>query len=151
MDKGARIRTGGEVLNLKGGLYMKATVVTGVTHDMKLMKDETFGPVMPVMAYETAEDAIRLANDTYFGLSAAVIAGTEEEARAIGEQIDAGNVSLQDCFLTFAAGAVESDSFRASGLGGKRPGIQRYFKRQGLLINTLDPADLVEGGLRAAE
>ena len=151
VDKGARIRTGGEVLNLKGGLYMKATVVTGVTHDMKLMKDETFGPVMPVMAYETAEDAIRLANDTYFGLSAAVIAGTEEEARAIGEQIDAGNVSLQDCFLTFAAGAVESDSFRASGLGGKRPGIQRYFKRQGLLINTLDPADLVEGGLRAAE
>ena len=151
MAKGARVLTGGEVLNLGGGLYMKPTVVTGVTHEMKLMRDETFGPVMPVMAYSTADEAVALANDTYFGLSAAVMAGTEEEARAIGSRINAGNVSLQDCFLTFAAGAVESDSFGASGLGGKRPGIQRYLKRQGLLTNTLDPADLVEAGLKAAE
>ena len=151
MAKGARVLTGGEVLNLGGGLYMKPTVVTGVTHEMKLMRDETFGPVMPVMAYSTADEAVALANDTYFGLSAAVMAGTEDEARAIGSRINAGNVSLQDCFLTFAAGAVESDSFGASGLGGKRPGIQRYLKRQGLLTNTLDPADLVEAGLRAAE
>lgn len=148
-DKGAKVLTGGEVLNLGGGLYMKATVVVGVTHDMKLMKDETFGPVMPVMAYETPEDAVRLANDTYFGLSAAVIAGTEEEARAIGVQIDAGNVSLQDCFLTFAAAPAEADSFRSSGLGMKRSGIQRYFKRQALLTNTQDPADLAASGLRA--
>ena len=151
VDKGARVLTGGEVLNLGGGLYMNATVVTDVTHDMKLMKDETFGPVLPVMRYSTEADAVRLANDTYFGLSAAVIAGTEEEARRIGEQIDAGNVSLQDCFLTFAAAAAEGDSFGASGLGMKRSGIQRYFKRQALLTNTLDPADLVESGLKAAE
>jgi acyl-CoA reductase-like NAD-dependent aldehyde dehydrogenase len=151
VDKGARVVTGGEVLNLDGGLYMKATVVTGVTHDMKLMRDETFGPVLPVMAYRTEDEAVALANDTYFGLSAAVMAGSEAEARRIGERIDAGNVSLQDCFLTFAAGPVESDSFRASGLGGKRPGIQRYLKRQGLLINTAAPADLVESGLKAAE
>ncbi len=149
--KGARVETGGEVLTLGGGLYMKATVLTGVTHDMKVMKDETFGPVMPVMKYASEAEAVRLANDTLFGLSAAVIAGDETEARRIGEQIDAGNVSLQDCFLTFAAGAAEADSFRASGLGGKRPGIQRYLKRQALLTNTLDPADLVEDGLKAAE
>jgi acyl-CoA reductase-like NAD-dependent aldehyde dehydrogenase len=149
--KGAKIRTGGEVLNLGGGLYMKATVVTDVTHKMKLMKDETFGPVMPVMRYGTADEAVALANDTDFGLSAAVMAGTEDEARAIGERIDAGNVSLQDAFLTFAAGAVESDSFRMSGLGGKRSGIQRYLKRQGLLTNTREPADLISDGLKAAE
>ncbi len=106
---------------------------------------------MPVMKYATEDEAVRLANDTYFGLSAAVIAGDEAEARRIGEQIDAGNVSLQDCFLTFAAGAAEADSFRSSGLGGKRPGIQRYLKRQALLTNTQSPADLVEDGLRAAE
>ena len=150
-DKGAKVVTGGEVLNLGGGLYMKPTVVTGVTHEMKLMKDETFGPVMPVMAYRSEDEAVALANDTYFGLSAAVMAGTEAEARAIGVRIDAGNVSLQDCFLTFAAGPVESDSFRASGLGGKRPGIQRYLKRQGLLTNTREPEDLVQSGLKAAE
>ncbi len=151
VDKGATILTGGEVLKLDGGLYMRATVVVGVTHDMKLMKDETFGPVLPVMAYETEADAVRLANDTYFGLSAAVIGGSEDEARGIGEQINAGNVSLQDTFLTFAAGAVESDSFGMSGLGGKRSGIQRYLKRQGMLTNTLEPADLVESGLKAAQ
>jgi acyl-CoA reductase-like NAD-dependent aldehyde dehydrogenase len=150
-DKGARVLTGGEMLNLGGGLYMRPTVVTGVTHDMKIMRDETFGPVMPVMAYSSEDEAVALANDTYFGLSAAVMAGTEAEARRIGERIDAGNVSLQDCFLTFAAAPAESDSFRASGLGMKRSGIQRYLKRQGLLINTIDPADLVESGLKAAE
>jgi acyl-CoA reductase-like NAD-dependent aldehyde dehydrogenase len=143
--------TGGEVLDLGGGLYMRPTVVIGVTHEMKLMRDETFGPVMPVMAYKTEDEAVALANDTYFGLSAAVMAGTEAEARRIGERIDAGNVSIQDCFLTFAAAPAESDSFRASGLGGRRSGIQRYLKRQGLLINTIDPADLVESGLKAAE
>lgn len=47
----------------------------------KIMQDETFGPVMPVMEYRTGDEAVRLANDTYFGLSAAVIAGTVEEAR----------------------------------------------------------------------
>lgn len=151
VEKGARILTGGEVLNLDGGLYMKATVVTGVTHEMKLMRDETFGPVMPVMRYSTEQEAVRLANDTCFGLSAAVIAGDEAEARRIGEQINAGNVSLQDCFLTFAAGPAEADSFGASGLGMKRSGIQRYLKRQALLTNTVDPADLVQSGLRAAE
>ena len=151
VGKGAKVLAGGEVLNLGGGLYMRPTVVTGVTHDMKLMKDETFGPVMPVMAYRTEDEAVALANDTCFGLSAAVMAGTEAEARRIGERINAGNVSLQDCFLTFAAGPVESDSFRASGLGGKRPGIQRYLKRQGLLTNTGEPEDLVQSGLKAAE
>ena len=151
VDKGARVLTGGEVLNLGGGLYMRPTVIVDVTHDMKIMQDETFGPVMPVMRYSTPDEAVALANDTAFGLSAAVMAGTEEEARAIGARINAGNVSLQDCFLTFAAGAAEADSFGRSGLGGKRSGIQRYLKRQALLTNTLDPEDLVESGLKAAE
>ena len=151
VSKGAKVLTGGEVLALGGGLYMRPTVVVDVTHEMTLMKDETFGPVMPVMRYRTADEAVALANDTAFGLSAAVMAGTEEEARAIGERINAGNVSLQDCFLTFAAAAVESDSFGASGLGGRRSGIQRYLKRQGLLINTAEPACLIDDGLKAAE
>lgn len=151
LAKGARVLTGGEVLDLDGGLYMRPTVLTDVTHDMKIMRDETFGPVMPVMRYRMANEAVALANDTYFGLSAAVIAGTVEEARAIADRIDAGNVSVQDAFLTFAAGQVESDSFRSSGLGGKRSGIQRYLKRQGVLINTARPACLLDEDLRAAE
>ena len=66
-------------------------------------------------------------------------------------RIDAGNVSVQDSFLTFAAAAAESDSFGASGLGGKRTGIQRYLKRQALLHNIVRPICLTEAPRMAAE
>ncbi len=148
--QGAKIRTGGKSENLGGGLYMRPTVLTDVTHEMKIMVDETFGPVMPVMRYKTEEDAIRLANDTYFGLSAAVIAGSEAEARRIGDQLDAGLVSLQDTFLTFAGFGVglQPDSFKFSGMGS-RAGITAYFRRQGVLINSGEVASLAEEQLQA--
>jgi succinate-semialdehyde dehydrogenase/glutarate-semialdehyde dehydrogenase len=148
--KGAVIRTGGKSENLGGGLYMRPTVLTGVTHEMKIMKDETFGPVMPVMKFRTEDEAVRLANDTYFGLSAAVIAGTEEEARRIGDRLDAGMVSLQDTFLTFAGfgAGLQADSFKFSGMGS-RAGIMAFLRRQGVLLNTGEPACLIDESLRA--
>lgn len=148
--KCAVIRTGGKSENLGGGLYMRPTVLTGVTHEMKIMKDETFGPVMPVMAFRTEDEAVQLANDTYFGLSAAVIAGTEEEARRIGDRLDAGVVSLQDTFLTFAGfgAGLQPDSFKFSGMGS-RAGILAFLRRQGVLINTGEPACLVEDRLQS--
>jgi acyl-CoA reductase-like NAD-dependent aldehyde dehydrogenase len=149
LAKGARVRTGGKVLDLEGGLYMRPTVLTAVTHDMQIMKDETFGPVMPVMAYRTEEEAVRLANDTYFGLSAAVIAGTVEEARRIADRIDAGVVSVQDTFLTFAGyGAVDWESFKFSGLGG-RGGMLAFVKKQAILINSAPPACMLTENLKA--
>ena len=66
--KGAVIRTGGKSQNLGGGLYMRPTVLTNVNHDMKVMREETFGPVMPVMKYKTINEAVRLANDSIYGL-----------------------------------------------------------------------------------
>jgi succinate-semialdehyde dehydrogenase / glutarate-semialdehyde dehydrogenase len=148
--KGALIRTGGKSENLGGGLYMRPTVLTGVTHEMKIMRDETFGPVMPVMKFRTEDEAVRLANDTYFGLSAAVIAGTEEEARRIGDRLDAGMVSLQDAFLTFAgfAAGLQADSFKFSGMGS-RAGITAFLRRQGVLLNTGKPASLIDESLQA--
>jgi succinate-semialdehyde dehydrogenase / glutarate-semialdehyde dehydrogenase len=148
--KGAVIRTGGKSENLSGGLYMRPTVLTGVTHDMKIMKDETFGPVMPVMKFRTEDEAVRLANDTYFGLSAAVIAGTEEEARRIGDRLDAGMVSLQDAFLTFAGfgAGLQADSFKFSGMGS-RAGIMAFLRRQGVVLNTGEPSCLIDESLQA--
>jgi succinate-semialdehyde dehydrogenase / glutarate-semialdehyde dehydrogenase len=148
--QGAQIRTGGKSENLGGGLYMRATVLTGVTHQMKIMLDETFGPVMPVMKYSTEEEAIRLANDTTFGLSAAVIAGSEPEARRIADRLDAGLVSIQDTFLTFAGfgAGLQSDSFKFSGMGS-RAGILAFIRKQGVLINCADPACLIEERLAA--
>jgi len=151
--KGAVIRTGGKSQNLGGGLYMRPTVVTNVTHEMKLMREETFGPVMPVMKYRTEDDAVRLANDTIYGLSAAVIAGSEEEARRIACRINAGTVSLQDTFLTLAKTRdVESNSFNFSGMGGARTGpgsILRFVRKQAFLTNTAQPEDLTASPQRA--
>lgn len=147
--KGARIVCGGPSFSLDGGRWMAPTVVTGVTHEMTLMREETFGPVIPVMAYGETDEAVALANDTEFGLSAAVIAGTQAEAAAIAARIDAGNVSVQDAFLTFAAAPAEADSFGVSGMGGRRSGVLRYLRRQALLTNSRKPECLTERPLSA--
>src|SRR6202046_605776 len=148
--QGARVRTGGKSENLGGGLYMPPTVLTGVTHKMKIMVDETFGPVMPVMKYATEDEAIRLANDTYFGLSAAVIAGTQEEGRRIADRLDAGLVSIQDTFLTFAGfgAGLQTDAFKFSGMGS-RAGMMAFIRKQGVLINCASPACLIDESLAA--
>ena len=151
LAKGARIRCGGKSENLGGGLYMRPTVLTGVHHEMKIMRDETFGPVMPVMKYATAEEAVTLANDSYYGLSAAVIAGDETEARAIADQIEAGVVSVQDTFLTFAGfGVADWESFKFSGMGG-RSGIPNFLRKQAVLINTAEPACMLKEELKAVK
>lgn len=139
---GAKIRTGGKSQNLGGGLYMRPTVVTDVTHDMKIMTDETFGPVMPVMKYKTEAEAVKLANETEFGLSGAVIAGSEEEALKLGQQIDAGGISLQDTILTTAIlRDAEKTSFNFSGMGGSRMGpasILRFLRKKALMTQKGD-------------
>jgi succinate-semialdehyde dehydrogenase/glutarate-semialdehyde dehydrogenase len=144
--KGAKVLTGGEVEDIGGGLYLRPTVLTQVTHDMLIMQDETFGPCIPVMAYSDADDAIRLANETHFGLTASVIAGTAEEAMAIGKRINAGGIFLQDTFLTFAKmRTFGSDSFGWSGYGAPRIGpesIRRFLRRKSLLTQTGPVADI---------
>ena len=144
VQRGAIIRTGGKSMNLGGGCYMRPTVLTNVDNQMKIMREETFGPVMPVAKYKIEEEAICLANDSIYGLSAAVIAGSAEEAKRIGVRLDAGTVCIQDTFLTlFKTYDVESNSFKFSGLGGSRTGpgsILRFFRKQSFLVNTVDPA-----------
>jgi acyl-CoA reductase-like NAD-dependent aldehyde dehydrogenase len=146
-QKGAKILTGGKVEAIDGGLYMRPTVLTGVTHDMLVMKDETFGPVMPVMAYKTIDQAVALANDTIYGLTASVISGIEEDAISVAERVNAGAVFVQDTFLTFAKNrTIGTNSFGASGVGGgARTGpeaILRFVRRKALLTQHGEPADI---------
>jgi acyl-CoA reductase-like NAD-dependent aldehyde dehydrogenase len=148
--KGARIRTGGEIETHDGGLYMRPTVLTGVTHDMLIMQEETFGPCVPVMAFRSVEQAVMLANDTAYGLTAAVtavIAGTEAEALPIAERLNAGTVFVQDTFLTFAKNrTIGTNSFGFSGVGGgSRTGpeaILRFVRRKALMTQHGEPADI---------
>lgn len=144
--RGARVECGGEIETIGGGRYLRPTVLTGVTHDMLIMQDETFGPTIPVMAYATEEEAVRLANDTHFGLTASVIAGSAEEAERIGRRLNAGGIFLQGTFLTFAKlRTFGSDSFGASGYGAPRIGpesLRRFLRRKSLLTQTGPVADI---------
>ncbi|GAA2737791.1 aldehyde dehydrogenase family protein [Actinocorallia aurantiaca] len=135
--RGARIRTGGEIELIDGGSYLRPTVLTGVDHSMRLMREETFGPIIPVMAYDGADEAVALANDTEFGLSAAVFAGTLEEALPIAHRMDAGGVSVNDVCLTGMVPEAEKNSFKMSGLGASRmgpPSVRRFLRRRALLV-----------------
>lgn len=144
--KGATIVCGGKTRNLGGGRYCEATVLTDVDHTMKVMTDETFGPVIPVMAFRTVDEAVALANDSEYGLSAAVFAATLDEARAVGERINAGGISLNDAALTRETYEAEKNSFGYSGMGGSRmgaAGLLRFYRKKALLMQTGKPAKLV--------
>jgi acyl-CoA reductase-like NAD-dependent aldehyde dehydrogenase len=150
--KGARILTGGTVERLGGGLYLRPTVITNVTSDMLVMREETFGPVIPVIEFDTVDEAIAQANAGEFGLSAAVIAGTAHEAEAVAARLDAGAVSINDGALTSMVGDAEKNAFKLSGIGPSRSGDQgltRFFRTQALIRQNGQPLPLAafaEGG-----
>jgi acyl-CoA reductase-like NAD-dependent aldehyde dehydrogenase len=145
VGKGAKVHCGGEIETHGGGLWLRPTVLTEVTPDMLVMRDETFGPIMPVTAFDTEDEAVALANATEFGLSAAVFGPTLEAAEAVARRIDAGAISLNDAALTALFYEAPHQSFKASGLGPSRmgpDGLTRYFRRKALIANTGRPAPL---------
>lgn len=139
--RGATIRCGGRIRELGGGAYLEPTVVTGVDHSMKLLTEETFGPILPVMPFHDADEAVTLANDSAYGLSAAVFAATTQRALAIGERLEAGGISINDAALTGFVQDGEKNAFKSSGLGGSRMGaasIRRFQRQRALLIRSPD-------------
>ena len=150
-EKGATILTGGNIEDHGGGKWVKPTVIKDVDHSMKVMTEETFGPVIPVMTFENIEDAIKLANDTIYGLSAAVIAGNHEQASEIAQQIDAGAVTLQDCGATTYVFDGEKNWFKYSGIGASRMGemgMLRFFRKKVLYAQHGEPHDINAMGER---
>lgn len=145
LARGARILCGGKSENPGGGRWVRATVVVDVNHEMQLMTEETFGPVMPVMPFDGIDEAVALANDSSFGLSAAVFAATLDEARAVAARLNAGGISLNDAGLTYQTYEAEKNSFGYSGLGGSRMGpgsILRFVRKQAYLMQTGAPSRL---------
>lgn len=143
--RGAQILTGGAIEQLGGGRYLAPTVIADVTSDMLVMREETFGPVIPVTIFDDVADAIALANDSDFGLSAAVLAGSVEEAEAVGARLQVGAVSINDGALTSMVWDAENSSFKYSGLGPSRMGdvgLTRFFRTQALIRQTGEPLPL---------
>jgi len=139
LANGARALTGGAIEHHGGGLWCPPTILVDVNPTMKIMTDETFGPVLPVMAFESDEAALALANGTEFGLSGAVF-GTREHAEAVARQMQCGAVSVNDAALTAVVHDGEKQAFKLSGLGPTRMGdasIKRFRKSRVLIENPL--------------
>jgi succinate-semialdehyde dehydrogenase / glutarate-semialdehyde dehydrogenase len=138
LAKGAKLQTGtGQTEQKGGGIYCFPTILTDVNHTMKLMTDETFGPILPIMPFKNEDEAIALANGTVFGLSGAVFAKTWEEGYRIGQRMDAGAISINDSALTAIIHDGEKNSFKASGIGGTRMGpsaIKRFMRQKAFLV-----------------
>jgi len=137
--KGAQIQCGGQVDNVENAFWVAPTVLTSVDHSMQVMTDETFGPIMPIMAYESIEQAIELANDTVYGLSAAVFGPDNESALSVARQINAGGVSVNDSGMTSMVFETEKSAFGFSGMGPSRvgaAGITRFLRQKSLYINS---------------
>ena len=135
---GARVLTGGTVETLGGGKYLRPTVLVDVTPNISVVRDETFGPVIPVMIYDDVEDAIGQANGSIYGLSAAAI-GDPDEAVAVGERLEAGAISINDGSMTAGVWDAENCAFKLSGMGPSRmgdAGLIRFFRTQAIIRQT---------------
>ena len=142
LAKGATCLLGGEPVQA-GGIWYPPTLLTNVNHDMLIMQEETFGPVIPVVIYGDVEEAVSLANDSTFGLSAAVFSADADTAKAVAERLQVGAISINDASLTGIVNDVEKNSFRFSGMGGSRmgpAGLTRFLRKRALLIQTGEPA-----------
>ncbi len=142
--RGATLHCGG-IEQIEGGSYCKPAVLTNVTHDMTVMTEETFGPVLPVMPFKTVDEAVTLANESIYGLSGAVFAATAEEAESVAVRLDVGAVSINDAALTSMVWEAEKSSFKLSGLGASRMGASgflRFFRKQALIRQSNPPAPI---------
>lgn len=145
LAKGARVLTGGEVETLGGGKYLRPTVIADVTTDMRVMREETFGPLIPVVVYDDLDAAIAMANDSEYGLSAGVLAGSLEEAETIALRLEAGAITLQDAGGTTMTSEATNHSRKGSGLGPSRmgdEGIMRFLRRQAHIRRLSQPASI---------
>lgn len=145
LARGARVHCGGSIEHHGGGDWCRPTVVSEVSQDMLIMREETFGPVITVSPFDSTTEAIAFANQSDYGLSAAVFAGSRTEAEAIAARLEVGGVSINDASLTAAANDVEKNSFRFSGMGGSRmgpSGMSRFLRKRALLHQTVPAASI---------
>ncbi len=128
-EKGAEILCGGDKLTHLPGYFYAPTVLTGVDHTMQVMTEETFGPVLPIMAFSDVEEAIALANDSHYGLTASVWTRDRKLADRVAERLETGGVTVNDHMMTF-------NEPKAIWGGVKRTGQGRTHGPYGLLELT---------------
>jgi len=115
--RGARVLAGGTRLPELGVNFYAPTVLADVTQDMRIMREETFGPVLPVMACDNDDEAVRLANDSEYGLAASVWTRDRKRGERLARRIHAGTVMVNDVISCFGISEAPHGGVKASGVG----------------------------------
>lgn len=139
--KGAKVLTGGKNIEALGKYFFEPTVLADVTHDMKIMTEETFGPVLPIMRVRDEAEGIRLANDTEYGLGGNVWSKDKDRAEVLARQIDAGSVTINDASLTYGALELPFGGAKSSGLGvvNGESGLKGYCREVPIVADRFGP------------
>ncbi len=135
VQKGARVITGGQEVPGAGRFY-EPTVLVDVDHTMKIMTEETFGPTLPIMKVRDSEEAVRLANDTPYGLASSIFTKDTKRGEQIARRIEAGATTVNDAMINYAALELPMGGAKASGLGSRHGpgGIRKYCSQQAIVI-----------------
>jgi acyl-CoA reductase-like NAD-dependent aldehyde dehydrogenase len=137
--KGAKILTGGRRKDQPGDWY-EPTVIADADHSMKVMRDETFGPVIGVMKVSDTDDAIRMANDTTYGLGASVFAEGADDGERIARRLEAGTVAVNDVFVTnYSVLGLPMGGWKNSGIGYRHGavGIRKFCRAEAITVPRL--------------
>ena len=136
---GAKIETGGRRNPALEGLFYEPTVITNANNDMRGMQEETFGPTLPIATFSTEEDAIRLANDSEFGLTASVWTRDLAKGKRVAERIEAGSVCVNEVLYTHGIGQTPWGGFKNSGRGRThgREGLMELVQPQHIHVNRI--------------
>ncbi len=134
LASGARALTGGAKVPGPGD-YFEPTVLVDVDHSMKVMRDETFGPVVGVMKVRDAEEALRFANDSRYGLSGSVF-GERERAERVARRVECGAVNVNDVLINYFAAGVPMGGWKESGIGSRHgeQGIKKFCRTESVVI-----------------
>ena len=137
---GAKVLTGGKRGSGPGDFF-EPTVLVDVDHSMTAMNEETFGPTLPIMKVEDAEEAIRLANDSEFGLGASVFTRDVARGEEIAKRVHAGAVCVNDAMLNYVALELPMGGAKTSGIGSRHGagGIRKFCQQQSILVSRLHP------------
>ena len=140
VDKGAKVLVGGH-LRSGNGRFFEPTVLTEVDHSMEVMRDETFGPVIPIMKVGDADEAVRLANDSRYGLNSSVFTKDIAKGERIARRLEAGNACVNDALINYLAHEAPFGGTHESGIGVRHgpEGIRKYCSSQTILITRFGP------------
>jgi acyl-CoA reductase-like NAD-dependent aldehyde dehydrogenase len=140
VDKGARVVAGGQRRDTDGHFY-EPTVLVDVDHTMDAMREETFGPTMPIMKVADAEEGVRLSNDSPYGLAASVWTKDTAKGERLARRIEAGAVTVNDAQINYVALELPMGGWKSSGLGSRHgaDGIRKYTRKQALVVTRFAP------------